>query len=149
LISCSHCGPEGGFSTSLESCGGTNCGSGTPRRDGPDLTSWKAERLTTRDMAGNQLERTVTSLTRLSGNRSHPTKASLEMTPRETTLTAALDANAALRVQAERLIAAYVAPESNRAAIVNELIALFDGPQQREAQRLAAVALEESGASGV
>ena len=63
------------------------------------------------------------------------------MTPRETTLTAALDANVALRVQAERLIAAYVAPESNRAAIVNELIALFDGPQQREAQRLAAVAL--------
>ena len=60
------------------------------------------------------------------------------MTPRETTLTAALDANAARRVQAERLIAAYVAPESNRAA--------FDGPQQREAQRLAAVALEESGA---
>jgi len=52
---------------------------------------------------------------------------------------------AALRVQAERLIAAYVAPESNRAAIVNELIALFDGPQQREAQRLAAV----GGASGV
>ena len=63
------------------------------------------------------------------------------MTPRETTLTAALDANVALRVQAERLIAAYVAPESNRAAIVNELIALVDGPQRREAQRLAAVAL--------
>jgi hypothetical protein len=38
------------------------------------------------------------------------------MTPRETALTAALDANVALRVQAERLIAAYVAPESNRAA---------------------------------
>jgi hypothetical protein len=71
------------------------------------------------------------------------------MTPRETTLTAALDANVALRVQAERLIAAYVAPESNRAAIVNELIALVDGPQRREAQRLAAVALGESGASGV
>jgi hypothetical protein len=63
-------------------------------------------------------------------------------------LEAALRTNAALRVQAERLIAAYVAPESNRAAIVNELIALFDGPQQREAQRLAAVALGESGASG-
>ena len=127
-------------------CGGTKRGRGTPRRDDRDLTVSKAECLTTRDMAGNQLERTVTSLTRLSGNTSHPTKVSLEMTPRETTLTAALDANAARRVQAERLIAAYVAPESNRAAIVNELIALFDGPQQREAQRLAAVALEESGA---
>jgi hypothetical protein len=49
------------------------------------------------------------------------------MTPRETKLAAALDANVALRVQAERLIAAYVAPESDRAAIINELIALFDG----------------------
>ena len=57
---------------------------------------------------------------------------------------AALRANAALRVQAERLIAAYVAPESNRAAIINELIALFDGPQQREAERLAAEALGEA-----
>jgi hypothetical protein len=36
-------------------------------------------------------------------------------------------------LEAERLIAAYVAPESKRAAIINELIALFDGPQQREA----------------
>jgi hypothetical protein len=54
------------------------------------------------------------------------------MTARETRLEAALVANAALRVQAERLIAAYVAPESNRAAIINELIMLFDGQQQRE-----------------
>jgi hypothetical protein len=29
---------------------------------------------------------------------------------------------------AERLIAAYVAPESDRVSIINELIALFDGP---------------------
>jgi hypothetical protein len=49
----------------------------------------------------------------------------------------------ALRVQAERLIAAYVAPESERAAIINELITLFDGPAQREAQALAADALGE------
>jgi hypothetical protein len=53
---------------------------------------------------------------------------------------AALRANAALRIQAERLIAAHVAPESDRAAIINELIALFDGPQQREALILAAEA---------
>ena len=52
-----------------------------------------------------------------------------------------LDANVALRIQAERLIAAYIAAESDRAAIINELISLFDGPQQREAQRLAAEAL--------
>jgi hypothetical protein len=37
------------------------------------------------------------------------------MTARETQLEEALRANAALRVQAERLIAAYVAPESDRA----------------------------------
>ncbi len=64
-----------------------------------------------------------------------------EITPHEAKLTAALDANVALRIQAERLIAAYIAAESDRAAIINELISLFDGPQQREAQRLAAEAL--------
>jgi hypothetical protein len=63
------------------------------------------------------------------------------MTEREALLEAGLVANAAIRVQAERLIAAYVAPESDREAIINELIPLFDGPQQREAERLAAVAL--------
>jgi hypothetical protein len=55
---------------------------------------------------------------------------------------------AALRVRAERLIAAYVSPESDRAAIINE-ITLFDGPQQREAQRLAAEALGEASDCGV
>jgi hypothetical protein len=69
----------------------------------------------------------------------------LDMNNRETRLAAALDANVALRVQAERLIAAYVAPDSDRATVVNELIALFDGPQQREAQRLMAEALGENG----
>jgi hypothetical protein len=64
-------------------------------------------------------------------------KAFPEATSRETRLSAALDANVALRVEAERLIEAYVAPESDRAAIINELITLFDGPQQREAQKLA------------
>src|SRR3984957_20972492 len=50
------------------------------------------------------------------------------MTPRETKLAAALDANVALRVQAERLIAAYVAPESGRAAIINEPIGTKEHP---------------------
>jgi hypothetical protein len=67
------------------------------------------------------------------------------MTNRETQLEAALRANAVLRVRGERLIAADVAPESDRAAIINEVIALFDGPGQREAQRLAAAALGEAG----
>jgi hypothetical protein len=48
-----------------------------------------------------------------------------------------------LREQAEQLIAAYVAPESDRIAIANKLIALFDGPEQREAERLAREALGE------
>jgi hypothetical protein len=64
------------------------------------------------------------------------------MTEREAQLELGFIANVAIRVQAERLMAAYVAPESNREAIINELIALFDGPQQREAERLAAVALD-------
>jgi hypothetical protein len=64
------------------------------------------------------------------GNDSHDTK-----------LIAALEAHVALRVQAEELIAAYVAPGSDRPTIINALITLFDGPQQREAQRLATEAL--------
>jgi hypothetical protein len=66
------------------------------------------------------------------------------MTSRETKLAAALDTNAALRIQAERLIAAYFAPDSDRPVIINELIILFDGPEQREAKRLGAEALGES-----
>jgi hypothetical protein len=50
---------------------------------------------------------------------------------------AGLRVNAALRVQAERLIAAYVAPESDRGSIINEIIALFDELVQREADQLA------------
>ena len=49
-----------------------------------------------------------------------------------------------LRVQAERLIAAYIEPDSDRPAVINELITLFDGPQQREAQTFAAEAMGEA-----
>jgi hypothetical protein len=70
-----------------------------------------------------------------------PANAFREINTREIQLEAALRANAALRVQAERLIGAYVAPESDRAGLVDELIRLFDGPAQREARRLAAEAL--------
>jgi hypothetical protein len=73
-----------------------------------------------------------------------PAKVLREITTREGQLEAALRANSALRAQAERLIAAYIGPESDRAAILNELIALFDGPAQREAQTLAAQALGEA-----
>jgi hypothetical protein len=61
------------------------------------------------------------------------------MTPREIKLAAALLANAKLRDQAERFLAAYVEPDSNRADIISELITLFDGPQ-----RLAKDALAQS-----
>jgi hypothetical protein len=76
-------------------------------------------------MTGNQVE--------VIWRKVPPKEGCIEMTARETQLEAALQVNAALRVQAERLIAAYVAPESERLTIVNELITLFDGPQQREA----------------
>ncbi len=66
------------------------------------------------------------------------------MVDRTAKLEAALRVNAALRVEAERLIAAYVALKSDRSSIINELIALFDGPAQREAERLAAEALGEA-----
>jgi hypothetical protein len=62
-----------------------------------------------------------------------PYGTAARMTPREAKLIVALEANAALRTQAEELIAADVAPESDRPAVITELITLFDGPQQREA----------------
>ena len=58
------------------------------------------------------------------------------MTPIEAKLIDALLANVKLRQEGERLIAAYIAPESDRAAVINELIRLFDGPAQREAELL-------------
>ena len=51
LISWTHCGPAGGFSTSCESWGGTKAGSGASRLAG--LTGCEVERLTTRGMRRN------------------------------------------------------------------------------------------------
>jgi len=65
------------------------------------------------------------------------------MTPLEIKLTDALRANAKLRERAEELIAAYIEPGADREARINDLIRLFDGPEQREAQRLAQSALGE------
>jgi len=65
------------------------------------------------------------------------------MTPLEIKLTHALRANAKLREQAEELIAAYIEPASDQSAVINQLIRLFDGPEQRDAQRLAQSALGE------
>jgi hypothetical protein len=42
-----------------------------------------------------------------------------------------------------RPIAACVAPEADRRGIINELIYLFDGPAQREAERLTREALAD------
>src|ERR1700722_5750565 len=64
-----------------------------------------------------------------------------EIAPREIQLCAALAANVSIRVEAERLIAAYVEPNSDRPAVINELITLFGGPRQREAQTLATDAM--------
>ena len=56
----------------------------------------------------------------------------------------ALRSHSALRVQAERLVAAYVARDSNREAIINKLIVRFNGPAQREARMLTAEAKGEA-----
>jgi len=56
------------------------------------------------------------------------------MTPLEAKLVDALLANVKLRHEGERLIAAYIAPESDRLTILDDLIRLFDGPVQREAE---------------
>jgi len=59
-------------------------------------------------------------------------------------LEAALRVNVARRAQAERLAAAYIARDFDRDAIISELIKLLHGPGQREAKRLAEVALDEA-----
>jgi hypothetical protein len=59
-------------------------------------------------------------------------------------LRAALIAHVDLRQQAEQLIERYITPGSNGTHIINELIMLFDGPEQREAERLAREALRET-----
>jgi hypothetical protein len=41
------------------------------------------------------------------------------------------------------LLEEYITPDSQRDAIVNQLIALFDGPQQQKAKKLATDALDE------
>jgi hypothetical protein len=65
------------------------------------------------------------------------------MTPLETRLAVALRANVRLREEAERLVAAYVAPGANKAATIEEIIRLFDGPRQREVERLTREALAD------
>jgi hypothetical protein len=68
----------------------------------------------------------------------------MSMTPLEAKLIDALLANVKLRHEGERLIAAYVAPESDRLAILDDLIRLFDGPVQREAELLTREVLADS-----
>jgi hypothetical protein len=66
------------------------------------------------------------------------------MTPSEIKVTAALDANMMLHIEAERLIAAYVAPESNRPAIINELITSSTARRSARRSGLAQEALGET-----
>ena len=56
-------------------------------------------------------------------------------------LEAALRAEDALIREAQSEITLYLAKEIEAPELVNRLIALFDGPEQRSAQRLAADAL--------
>jgi hypothetical protein len=58
-------------------------------------------------------------------------------------LQAALRAQTALVFDAQAEIARYLAKEFKQPDLVDRLIRLFDGPEQREAQRLAHEALRE------
>jgi len=63
---------------------------------------------------------------------------------RRAKLVDALLANVKLRHEGERLIAAYIGPESDRLAILDDLIRLSDGPMQREAELLSREVLADS-----
>jgi hypothetical protein len=65
------------------------------------------------------------------------------MTGRTELLEPAIRAQGALIVEAQREIERYLTKEIESADLVNRLIRLFDGPEQREAARLAREALGE------
>jgi hypothetical protein len=60
---------------------------------------------------------------------------------RLTKLEAALHADETLIAEAQLEITRYLTKEIESAELVDRLVRLFDGPQQREAQRLASEAL--------
>ena len=65
------------------------------------------------------------------------------MTDRIEQLKSALRAEDALIVEAQRLLTNYLSKQTEPADLINNLLWLFDGPQQREAQWLAREALAE------
>jgi hypothetical protein len=65
------------------------------------------------------------------------------MTSRETQLEAAVRAQDALIVQAQMEVERYLSKQFEAAELVDRLIRILDGSQQREAQRLARQALGE------
>jgi hypothetical protein len=58
-------------------------------------------------------------------------------------LEAAVRAQDALIAEAQRLLTRYLAKQTEPAELINNLLTLLDGPQQREAQRLVREALGE------
>jgi hypothetical protein len=67
------------------------------------------------------------------------------MTDRIEQLESAVRAEDALIIEAQRLLTNYLSKQTEPADLINNLLWLFDGPQQREAQRLAAEALGDVG----
>jgi hypothetical protein len=65
------------------------------------------------------------------------------VTDRTVKLEAALRAEESLIVEAQVLLTRYLAKEIEAPALIDSLLRLLDGPQQREAQRLAREALGE------
>jgi hypothetical protein len=65
------------------------------------------------------------------------------MTSRETQLEAAVRAQDAPIVQAQMEVERYLSKQLEAAELVDQLIRILDGPQQREEQRLARQALGE------
>jgi hypothetical protein len=65
------------------------------------------------------------------------------MTDRTVELEAAVRAQDALIAEAQGLLTRYLAKRTKQAELIDNLLWLFDGPQQREAQRLVREALGE------
>jgi hypothetical protein len=65
------------------------------------------------------------------------------MNDRTAELEAAVRAQDALIAEAQRLLTDYLSKRTESAELINNLLGLFDGSQQREAQRLVREALGE------
>jgi hypothetical protein len=119
-----------------------------PRRDPADGADPRySARAVARDRTLGDTQHSETQLGgTLASHRAYPALGSegfLRITERNTQLEAALSAQSALIEEAQAEIINYLSGQIGSPEFIDRIISLFDGPQQREALRIAREALGE------